>query len=415
MKNYYFKEISANEFEKYSKERLKSSSFQQTEEMSKTLADQSWTCDFLAVFNSEENLPLLAALVISKKMMGGFHMELNYGPIYKEYDEEAYLFFLKELEKYAKKRNVLELVVRPNIDAATYASSGSDRHEVHSNLRVAMEALNFERSKSGEVLGWQYAKDLEPYANYNALFKSFTKDGQYSIKKTRQFGVKVRRMSYEELPKFKEVTLHTAQRRGYEDKSLAYYQDVYKNFGDQADFLVAEINFKEYKTSLIDRKEELEKNLLAIEEFLAVNPNSRKKNNQKREQVAEISTYTKRIEEANQFILEFGQEDIIASVGLFIYSPSELVYLFSGSYDKYKRFYAPFAVQEFVMKKAMDQKIPRYNFYGISGIFDGSDGVLGFKQNFNGFIEEKIGDFTYYPNKFKYKLITTLKSLLGRK
>ncbi|WEV60120.1 peptidoglycan bridge formation glycyltransferase FemA/FemB family protein [Streptococcaceae bacterium ESL0729] len=414
MKNYYFKEISVNEFDKYSKEKLESSSFQQTEGMAKTLTDQGWTCEFLAVFASQDTLPLLTALVISKKMMGGFHMELNYGPIYKEYNEDAYLFFLEELKNYAKKKNVLELVVRPNIDAATYASDGSDKQDVHSNLRAKMEALSFERSKTGEILGWQYAKDLQPYVDYKALFKSFTKDGQYSIKKTRQFGIKVRKMSYDELAKFKEVTLHTAKRRGYEDKSLTYYQDVYKNFEDLADFLVAQINFKEYKASLLERKEELEKNLLAIEEFLALNPNSRKKNNQKREQVAEISTYTKRIEEADDLIREFGQEDIIASVGLFIYSKSELVYLFSGSYDKYKKFYAPFAIQEFVMKKAMDQKISRYNFYGISGIFDGSDGVLGFKQNFKGYIEEKIGDFTYYPNKLKYKVITTLKSLLGR-
>ena len=31
-----------------------------------------------------------------------------------------------------------------------------------------------------------------------------------------------------------------------------------------------------------------------------------------------------------------------------------------------------------------------YNFLGITGVFDGSDGVLRFKQNFNGYIVRKM-------------------------
>ena len=48
------------------------------------------------------------------------------------------------------------------------------------------------------------------------------------------------------------------------------------------------------------------------------------------------------------------------------------------------------------------------------GIFDGSDGVLRFKQNFNGYIVRKMGTFRYYPQPFKYKAIQGIKKLLGR-
>ncbi|MFR6420558.1 MAG: peptidoglycan bridge formation glycyltransferase FemA/FemB family protein [Streptococcus salivarius] len=47
-------------------------------------------------------------------------------------------------------------------------------------------------------------------------------------------------------------------------------------------------------------------------------------------------------------------------------------------------------------------------------IFDGSDGVLRFKQNFNGYIVRKMGTFRYYPQPFKYKAIQGIKKLLGR-
>ncbi|MFR2056915.1 MAG: peptidoglycan bridge formation glycyltransferase FemA/FemB family protein, partial [Streptococcus salivarius] len=55
-----------------------------------------------------------------------------------------------------------------------------------------------------------------------------------------------------------------------------------------------------------------------------------------------------------------------------------------------------------------------YNFLGITGVFDGSDGVLRFKQNFNGYIVRKMGTFRYYPQPLKYKLIQGLKKLLKR-
>ena len=55
-----------------------------------------------------------------------------------------------------------------------------------------------------------------------------------------------------------------------------------------------------------------------------------------------------------------------------------------------------------------------YNFYGISGNFDGSDGVLKFKQNFGGYITQKVGEFAYYPQPVKYKLIQGMKKILGR-
>ena len=67
-----------------------------------------------------------------------------------------------------------------------------------------------------------------------------------------------------------------------------------------------------------------------------------------------------------------------------------------------------------MMLETIKRAIPRYNFLGIQGIFDGSDGVLRFKQNFNGYIVRKMGTFRYYPSPLKYKLISLVKKLLGR-
>ena len=406
------KKISENEFINNLSD-VETISFQQTKEMGDALHNLDWQEEYLALVNEKEEV-LSTALILTKPMFAGKHMELNFGPMYREYDEELILDFFNQLKNYAKKEGVLELVIRPNINANIYSGEGEKLESIAEGLQKRLEANGFKRDPKNEIITWQYVKDLSSYDNYNKLFKSFTKDGQYSIKKTRQFGINVRPMTFEELPKFKEVTSQTADRRGYEDKSLDYYQEVFKAFGDKAEFLVAEINFSDYKNNLLERKAKLEADLAEIEEFLAVNANSRKKNNQKKEVLSEISTYEKRLIDADSYIEEFGQDDIILAVGLFIYNPKEVVYLFSGSDDKYKKFYAPFAVQEYVMQKAMNEDIPRYNFYGVSGVFDGSDGVLGFKKNFNGVVEEKVGDYVTSPQPLKKKSVDLVKKVLGR-
>ena len=76
----------------------------------------------------------------------------------------------------------------------------------------------------------------------------------------------------------------------------------------------------------------------------------------------------------------------------FIYTPQEAVYLFSGSYTEFNKFYAPVALQEHVMTESLNRGIHFYTFLGIQGIFDGSDGVLRFKQNFNGYICPQNGN-----------------------
>ena len=66
------------------------------------------------------------------------------------------------------------------------------------------------------------------------------------------------------------------------------------------------------------------------------------------------------------------------------------------------------------MTESIKRGIPFYNFLGIMGIFDGSDSILRFKQNFNGFIIRKMGTFRYYPNPLKFKLLQLIKKILRR-
>ena len=99
---------------------------------------------------------------------------------------------------------------------------------------------------------------------------------------------------------------------------------------------------------------------------------------------------------------------------MFVITPYEVVYLFSGSYKQYNRFKGAYAIQWKMIRYALENKIKRYNFYGVSGIFDESAedyGVYKFKKGFNADIVELIGIFRYIDNKFVTKLYFLLKTL----
>lgn len=260
---------------------------------------------------------------------------------------------------------------------------------------------------------WLYYKDLTELTE-KSLLKSFSKKGKPLVKKAETFGIRLKKLKREELSIFKNITKETSERREYSDKSLEYYEHFYDTFGEQAEFLIASLNFSDYMSKLQGEQSKLEENLDKLRLDLSKNPHSEKKQNQLREYSSQFETFEVRKAEARDLIEKYGEEDIVLAGSLFVYMPQETTYLFSGSYTEFNKFYAPALLQKYVMLESIKRGIPKYNFLGIQGIFDGSDGVLRFKQNFNGYIVRKAGTFRYHPSPLKYKAIQLLKKIVGR-
>ena len=66
----------------------------------------------------------------------------------------------------------------------------------------------------------------------------------------------------------------------------------------------------------------------------------------------------------------------------------------------------------------VERGVGRYNFYGISGVFDDPDdegrGVLEFKQGFNGYVEELPGSFVLPVRPMVFRLKNLAHRILGR-
>ena len=405
--------LTKEEFQTYSNQ-VSSRSFMQSVQMGDLLEKRGAQIVYLAL--KQEGKTQVAALVYSLPMLGGLHMELNSGPIYTQQD--ALPVFYAELKEYAKQNGALELLVKPYETYQTFDSEGNAIDVKKKSIIQGLTDLGyqFDGLTTGYPNGepdWLYYKDLTDLTEKN-LLNSFSKKGKPLVKKAETFGIQLKKLKREELSIFKDITRSTSERREYSDKSLEYYEKFYDAFGNQAEFLIATLNFSEYLSKLESEQAKLEGILDKLRLDLSKNPHSEKKQNQLREYSSQFETFEVRKAEARDLIEKYGDKDVVLAGSLFVYMPQETTYLFSGSYTEFNKFYAPAVLQKYVMLESIKRGIQKYNFLGIEGVFDGSDGVLRFKQNFNGYIVRKAGTFRYYPKPMKFKAISLIKKLLRR-
>lgn len=369
-------------------------SFIQSAEMADLLEKRGNTVQFIAW--KQEDQFQVAAILYSLPMTGGLHMEINSGPLYQE---EAMLEpFYAALKDYAKENGAIELVIKPYDTYQTFDSDGNPTSEEQTHFMDTLKNLGYQHDglttgyPGGEPV-WHYLKNVNG-VDSKSLLKSFNKNCSRNITTALNYDISIRNITREEIPQFKQIIEETGKRQGFEDKSLSYYYDLYDSFGSNAEFVVAEINSTAALAHL-DQKISL------------LNPSAK----QYEQQLQKLEKQKNIVRET---LAGKDSETVPLACALIIYTPSEVTYLFGGSYTKYQKFSAAFLIQYHAMNRALEKGVTLYNFLGIQGIFDGSDGVLRFKQNFNGYIVRKMGTFRYYPSPLKYKLISLVKKLLGR-
>lgn len=346
-----FVEISKEDFGQFAE--TSTGSFLQTQAMAEMLSRRAYQPYFLGVKEEEELV--LAAFVTSLQVFGGLKFELNFGPIGKE-EPELFSFFVEELKGFVQAKGAIELKFRPNVNYLTYDAKGEVSSEAKEPFIAQLKAQGFVYNgrhvgydEQDAVAEWQFIKSLAELPDEEGLLKTYNSNAKRNVKKAIKNEISVCKATYEELNLVEKLIENTGEKRHFETKNLAYYQELYKAFGEQVEML-----------------------------------------------------------------LTFQGEQAIAA-GVFIEVNSEFLYLYGGSDGAFGKLGGPFLMQHIAMLHGIERGLKSYNFYGISGNFDGSDGVLRFKQNFGGYIVQKVGEFSYYPAPFKYKIIDFIKKITGRK
>ena len=388
-----FKIISREDFYQHSLT-TSNHSFLQSIEMADLLQKRGATIQYIGW--EEQGTLAISAILYSLPMTGGLHYEINSGPIVT--DARYLPDFYKALQDYVKENGGIEFILKPYDHYQVFDSNGNPTEKeqeqlLHSLLDLGYQFDGLQVGYPGGEPVWHYLKDLTDF-DEKSLLKSFNKNCSRNITTALNYDISIRNINRDEIPQFKQIIEETGKRQGFEDKSLDYYYDLYDTFGDDAEFLIAEIN-RANAFAYLDQKISL------------LNPSSK----QYEQQLQKLEKQKTIVRET---LADETAETVPLACALIIYNPSEVTYLFGGSYTKYQKFSAAFLIQYHAMKRALEKGITLYNFLGIQGIFDGSDGVLRFKQNFNGYIVRKMGTFRYYPNPLKFKTLSLIKRILGR-
>ena len=388
-------EISKKDFNKYA-EKFDNKSFFQTSYMGDVLESRGKKVLYLGI---ENNKSICAVTMIyqfdsflrksSFNCLKGFLCDYN--------DKQLVSFFTSELKQDIREHNGYRLIIDPylvhlerDIDGKI-VKDGINNDDIVNYLR----SIGYIKSKIDTQVKTNFCLDLSNKSE-DEVFSAFKPTTRNLINKSLRMGVEIVDLSYDQLSEFKKITEYTSNKRGFNDRNLEYYQQMFLNFKNHVVFKMARLNVKKHIKYLNDKKNEY---LIKIEN---IKSSTKKKDNYMIE-VQNIDKQLKKIESRKR------EKYINLAAAMFMLYGHETIYLFSGSYDAYNEYAGQYLIQWDIIKYAIQNHYNRHNFFGVLNYTNKNNkdyGIYQFKRGFNGYIEELIGEF-YLPigvTGFLYKI-----------
>lgn len=366
-----FISLTSTEFRKFANSHP-NKSFMQTPEIAALRAKDGWDVHYVGT--KEDDKLLAATMLVGKTTFLG--QKLFYapgGPLIDYENTKLLRFFIQNLKSYLKKHHAYALRIDPYYELIERDRNGEivEGGFNHQKALKNLQNLGFKPIKNPSQPQYLFVMDLKNRTK-DQILADFKRNTRNHVRKAEKMGVKVRELKREELPILKQITESTSKRRHFTDRPLSYYEEMYDLFvpRKEAKFIVAE---------------------------------------------APVVTLSK----------ECSEKDISTvlplSAAMFILYGDEIIYLFSGSDEKYMKDYnAQYLIQWHMIKHAAEHGFKRYNFYGINGLPDPNSkdyGIYDFKKGFGGdygHVVELLGSYELplSPAYHLHQAVSKLKSLI---
>lgn len=413
-----FTELTIEEFEQFSKTH-EQASFYQTKNWADLKRENGWLSHLVGV--KKDGKIIAGSLILAKDV--AFGKKMFYAPrgfLIDYKNTELLKFFTRKLKDYAKKRNAIFVKIDPYVSyqerdlLGNIVEGGIDNKAVVDCL-ISLGYKHFGFNLMQETLQprWIFITPTKD-TNVEDVMKNMDAKTRQILRKNERNKIKVREIGYDELNKFKDIMAHTGERRDFIDRPLSYYQEMYKHLHDDGilKIMIAELDtnelINEYENEIATIKAE------KAEREKKYNLDPSKMNEAKyHEKQAHCDKEIERITKTEQHIkdlrLRYGNVLTLGGILFLIYG-NEVLSLVGGSYKEYMEFQSAYTVHFAGLKYAIEHNYERYNFYGITGIFDENNplfGLYSFKRDFGGKVVELIGEFDLVINKPMYILYKT--------
>jgi len=407
-----FVEIEKEEYQKFW-ENHPLKTFLSSVEIAELRKKSGYTVSFVGV---KENDQLIAATLLTarKKMFGQIEFYAPRGFLIDFKNKELLDFFVNELKSYIKNRKGYVLRVDPYIPLkerdidGNLVDGGFDNIEIVSNL----ESLNFKPLDQSdfEQVGWLFALDIENKTE-EELLKNMRSNTRNTIKKALKFGIEIKELKEEDLPRFLSIMEETGERKNFSIRNLDYFQNMYRLFSSKGEikYLVTELNLKKYIEKLKEEIKEKQEKINRLSDSVC-NDGRKKSLN------GDIEVLENKIKWSEEEIKAKGKDVITLSGSMFVMTQPEVLYLSSGNYKEYLNFNSQYLIQWEMIKYGIKNNFKRYNFYGIPANINTKPkdyGIYEFKKGFDGYVEELIGEYVLPMNGY-YKIIETATKMKNK-
>ncbi len=410
-----FTELKEEEFQTFAQNHPQAS-FYQTKNWANLKEENGWKKHYIGV--KEKEKIIAATLLLSKKTP--IKKEMFYAPrgfLIDYHNLELLSFFTEKIKKYAKEKNGIFIKLDPYVSyqqrnlEGEIIEGGENNKDCYQNL-IKLGYRHFGFNKMQETLQprWIFITKTKD-TTVEEVMKHMDPKTRQILRKNERGQIKVREIGEEELPMFKKIMQHTGDRRDFIDRPLSYYQNMYRYLHDDGilKILVAELNTTECIqkqeqeiNALRKEKEEREKKFQQAPEKM----NEKKYLQKQKEAEKEIERIQKNQKHIQELKEKHGEVLTLGGILFLIYG-REVLSLVGGSYKEFMEFQSAYTLHFEMLKYAVENNYDRYNFYGITGIFDEKNplyGLYSFKRDFGGEVVELLGEFDLIVNKPFYLL-----------
>lgn len=410
-----FTTLSEKEFNEFAKEHEIGSYFQ-TVECARLRKLYGSKIHYLGV--KKDNKILCASMFTEDKaFLNKTRFYAQRGYLIDYHDKELLNFYTVKLKEYARKHNAFEIKIDPyliyrkrNKDGSILEGDPRDDESINNLLNLGYEHYGFNKDFIYTNCRYVYQLDIKG-KSYDELFNNFTKSTRKNIISSRDKAVKVKEISNaEDINVLEEMIAATGERKKYSTRTTSYYKNMKDTFNELVTYFIAYIDTEEYfklTKKALDNEKQFNKDL--VDEMSRINVGNKMKN-KKRSSDNKIIKLTKELEYAEKLKLK-GNIPIAGLVSLI--SGKSFLSLSSGTLSKYRDFYPKYALYEAHIKKAVALELDLVDFYGISGDMEPKSedyGIFEFKQGFDGYVSELIGEFSL-PLHFSYHLFKFLRNV----
>ena len=404
-----FKEITEEEYTTFW-ENHPNKTFLSSPKISKLREKNGWNTYYVGLTDNES---LVAATILysHKRHFGVYEFYSPRGFLLDYNNLELLEEFTKKVKEFVKQHKGYVLRIDPYVINKQRDLDGNIVEGGEDNTKVVecLERLGYKKvpKELKEQVGWMFSLDIKDKTEEEIL-KEMKPGTRNTIRKAEKIGIDVREISYEELDEFQKIMEETSKRKGFSNRKITYYQEMYKIFHDSGEvkYFITTLDLNKYiekQQEEIKEKEEKINNL----------SDAKYNEGQKKNLQNEIDALNKRIEEANNIKNEKNTDKINLSGSMFMLIKPEVIYLSSGNYEEYLKYNSQYLIQWELIKYGIKNGFSKHNFYGIPEDINTHPkdyGIYEFKRGFNGYVEELIGEFEL-PIKFQYSLFKLIHKI----